>query len=283
MSNVLLGYPNRIDEATLAGGSWVSSLPLTALKNRVYAAVARSADLVSTSTQFTITLPKSRVISLIALAAHNLSDVALWRVTVYSDAFTTVSQQTAWTDVWADAPISTLEWENDNFWTLKISPEELSRYTPLAILLLSQSAFTRWLKIEILDTTNTAGYIQVGRCLVCDSWQPRINMSYGHSLGYETDTTVEKAMDGTEYFNRQRGRRVAKFSLDWLDEDEAMTRNLGMQRDLGIDGEIVLIDNLEAAQYQLERRFVGRLRPLSAIENPYYAVYKNALEIVEII
>ena len=283
MSNVLLGYPNRINEATLAGGWWVAGLPLSMLKNRVYPAVARSADLVSTSTQFTISLPVSRGISLFALAAHTLSDAAQWRVTVYSDAFTTVAQQTAWTDAWADAASSTLEWENDNFWTMKLSAEDIARYTSLSILLLSQPAFTRWLKVEILDTTNTAGYVQIGRCLVCDAWQPRINMSYGHSLQYETDTTIEKALDGTEYFNRQRGRRVAKFTLDWLDEDEAMTRNLGMQRDVGIDGEIVLIDNPAAAGYQLERQFVGRLRQLSAIENPYYAVYKNALEIVELI
>ncbi|CDH43862.1 hypothetical protein [Candidatus Contendibacter odensensis] len=283
MGNVLLGFPNRIDEAALAGGSWNAALPLTKLQNRVYAAVARSANALTTSTQWTVTLPTARVSKLVVLAAHNLSELAQWRVTAYSDAFTTVALQSPWTDVWENVPTSLLEWENDNFWTIKPSAEDIARYTPLAILTLSAAVSTRWLKIEIADTANSAGYVQVGRCLICDQWQPTVNMNYGHALQYESDTTVERALDGTEYFNRQRGRRVARFALAWLNEDEAIARVLGMQRDSGIDGEIVFIDDPDAVMYRLERRFIGRLRQLSAIEHPYFETYQNSFELSEIL
>jgi hypothetical protein len=45
MSNLLLGYSNRVDAATLSGGSWLTaSLPLDNLKDRRQAKVARSAN-----------------------------------------------------------------------------------------------------------------------------------------------------------------------------------------------------------------------------------------------
>ena len=42
MANLLIGYQNRADAATLAGGAWTSTLPLNNLKDRQQAKVARS-------------------------------------------------------------------------------------------------------------------------------------------------------------------------------------------------------------------------------------------------
>ena len=35
MSNILLAYQNRTDEGVLSGGSWLASLPLVNLQNRL--------------------------------------------------------------------------------------------------------------------------------------------------------------------------------------------------------------------------------------------------------
>ena len=44
MSNLFLGWPNRIDEAALSGGAWLSGLPLANLKERALSKVCRSVN-----------------------------------------------------------------------------------------------------------------------------------------------------------------------------------------------------------------------------------------------
>jgi len=73
MGNPLLVFPNLVDTATLAGGSWESTLPLTNLQDRRLAKVARSADASLTSTTVTVTLAATRVVRAVGLHGHNLS------------------------------------------------------------------------------------------------------------------------------------------------------------------------------------------------------------------
>lgn len=75
-SNILIGYPNRADDATYGGGSWVAELPASNLASRELWKVARSADCLLSSTKFTVALPAAKQLRLFSIHNHNLSDTA---------------------------------------------------------------------------------------------------------------------------------------------------------------------------------------------------------------
>ena len=73
MSNLFLGWPNRIDEAALSGGAWLSGLPLANLKERALSKVCRSVNASTGSTVIDLDLGRARSLRALALQNHNLS------------------------------------------------------------------------------------------------------------------------------------------------------------------------------------------------------------------
>ena len=71
MEKVVIGYKNRIDEAVLSGGSWQA--PLTNIQTLRLAQKARSTNAVTSSTKMDIFLPKSRMVNILGVHAHNIS------------------------------------------------------------------------------------------------------------------------------------------------------------------------------------------------------------------
>ena len=287
MANCMIGFPNRTDASTLSGGAWVATLPLSNLKVRTLGRVARSVDLSLSSTQFDIDLGSSKNIGLVGVVNHNFSFTASYRLrgSNVSDFSTIVFDSgVGFSDVWQIVyPFGTLEWEDDNWWSGKYTPDEIDGYTPTLPIVLPSAKLARYWRLEISDATNPAGYVQLGRLFIGPVWQPEVNMSYGASLGLETDTGVQKARSGAEYFDRRMPYRVQKFSLDWMSQDEAFSRAFEMQRRAGIDQEIFWIHDPDDTTHALRRQFLARLRALSAIEFPYFDINKSGFEVKELI
>ena len=78
-SNILLAYGNKAPGATLAGGSWDSTLTLNNLKTRKLAQVARSTNTSIYNTQFRFDLAANYTLRALALVNHNLTTGARWR------------------------------------------------------------------------------------------------------------------------------------------------------------------------------------------------------------
>lgn len=280
----LIAYPNRTDAATLSGGSWLGSLPLTNLQSRIISKVARSVDLQFTSTKFNVVLDRARLVQVMALVNHNLSANASYRIRAYSDSFTTLVYDSGVTPVW---PIvyawPTLEWEQDNWFTGSYNEEDKIGYTLTMSVNLPAPIFCSTLAFELFDNTNPSAFVQVGRLFIAPAWTPTISMSMGASLGYETQTVVDTSLSGADYFDRRTPYRVAKFSLKWMTEDEGNVFALDMQRQLGIDQEVFFMWDVNDTIHRLRRSFVGRLRTLSQIEMPYVNVLSTPFEIKELI
>lgn len=284
MANALIGFDNGADTATLSYGSWTAGLPLNNLKHRVQAKVARSVDLLLTSTRLKIDVGPDRIVRALALANHNISVEGRYRARGYSDgAYTNLVDDHDWADVFPTVyDSSDLEWEMPNFWSGKYLPSELegSRW-PLIHLLETFSTSRYWL-IEIDDTTNAAGFVQAGRLFIGPAWQFEVNYTRpSSSLALETGTDVQVARSGTEYFDPQPTFRVAQFSTDWMTLDEAMASAFEIQRRMGLHGEVLFVQNPDDTRHALRRQFLGRLRQLSPIENPYPDIHATAWQIKE--
>jgi hypothetical protein len=286
MSNVTLGFPNIADLATLSSGTWSGTLPLANLQNKLIGKIARSSSLSTSSTKFDITYTEPKLVKLIALINHNLSLDATYRIRASNDSgFSTLLLDTDWLDVWESFwPTSILAWEDENWFFGKPKLSDVTGYTWNLTHILSESVKARYWRIELNDSTNAAGYVQLGRLFMSELFSPIVNMDYGVTINYETTTTVEQnKYSGIEFFNSAPGFRVSRFQLSHLNAAEAIGKLLMMQRVLGLHGEVFFIHDRDDLQFLTQRGFLGRLRNLNPIDHPYYDNYSTAFEIKELI
>ena len=77
MANITIGYPNRIDAATLSGGSWETTLPRSNIQDRRLSKLARTT---AAGASLTIDLGSAKTVGILAIAAHNFSSAATIRL-----------------------------------------------------------------------------------------------------------------------------------------------------------------------------------------------------------
>lgn len=285
MGRLTLCYPDRCATATLSGGSWQTFLPRDNLKSAPLGIVARTTSAALASTEVRLDLGISRPIGVLVLCGHNLSSVAKYRVqcSTVSD-FTSAVHESGWKDVWPSIwPTEALDWEDDRWWDGKITEEERAGYTANLIHVLPAEVYARYCRLLIDDATNSAGYVQAGRLIVAQAWQPQVNYDWGAKLGYETDTQSETALGGARYFDVRPARRSFSCKLSWLDDDEAYGRIYEMMRMLGIDREIFVMSDADDAVNILRKNFLATFRELSVIESPYLNAHSVALEFTEVL
>lgn len=289
MANALFGFPNQGDAATLSGGSWSASLPITNLQDRVLAKKARSADLAAASTIVIADLGRTRQIRIAALIAHNLSMTALYRVTAANASnFATLVADSGWLPVWPavypSGALTQLEWEDDNWWTGQYTAEQVTGVNWNLIHVFNPAyVLARYWKIELSDPLNANGFVEAGRLFLAPAWQPAKNFSYGASLGWESNTQIDEALGGTEYFDRRTPYRVQRLSLDWLTTEEGLVSAYELIRRAGIDGEVLFVRDPDDTLHAIRRQFLGRLRQLSPLEDPYFNTTRLPLEIKELL
>ena len=287
MSNTLIAFNNRIDGATLSGGSWSGSLPLTNLQSRQLAKVARSTGVTLANTLINSDIGTDKLVRVIGLVNHNFSLTAKFRIRAGSDnTFATgVVLDTGWLDIWPRVYASTsLDWQALNWWGGRYSDEERAGVTPERFYVNSASVNARYWRIEFDDTANTDTYVQIGRLFLGAGWQTKVNPQYGGaSLGLESPTEIQTALSGAEYFDKRTSFRVARFSTEWMSESEGFDNAFEIQRQMGLDGEVVYIHDPDDTSQALRRQFLGRLRQLSPIEYPYMSLTKTAWEIRELL
>lgn len=274
--NIMLGFPNRIDQATLSGGSWTTGLPLTNLQNRLFARVARSTNAQTSSTQFVIDFGQPRKLDIFALINHNISLVAKIKIEASQDGTNFDADSVYYSDVWNGISnvfwdIDALEWEYDNFWTGSLNQEDIEGFTAISTQMPSNLPIYRYYRITIEDTQNSSGYIQIGRVFAGPAVQPASNYSYGSGFGYETNTAVETALNGAETFDVREPFRFIRFTLEMLSNDQAYGSFLEIIRRAGIHGEIFVIPDPDDQENGLRRNFMGRNRQLNPLEQALWA------------
>lgn len=268
----------------MTGGSWAIALPLSNVKDRRLSKVCRSTSAAGADTQFVAALDKGHSISVVSLCRHNFSTSATWRLRGYLDAgLTSLAYDSGTLKVWPPLDSLQLEWQDDNFWNGKPDAEDLAGFYWNAIHILTSTAYARYWKVEIFDSTNPAGYIEMGRVFLSEAWVPTLNMSYGASLGYNSRTEVEEAWDGTEYFDYKAPYRTASFRLENMKTFEAMMRAFDMQRVAGVDKEVLFVWDAADTVHTTKRSFLGRLQELSPLEQPYFEAHQTSFTVKELL
>jgi hypothetical protein len=286
VTNILIAYQNRTDEGTLSNGTWLSTLPLVNLQNRLVQRVARSNGATLAATKFDMDFGAAKTIGVIALVVHNFSVGAKVRIQADDAAdFATPTYNSGWVDVWpaGQIPQALLEWEEDNFWLGTLSANARAGYQSPFIHVPAAAQTYRYWRVEIDDTTNTDGYVHIGRLFMSATWTPTINYSYGAGLVYKDTTPIETSLSGAEYFDVRGKAREFSFTLEGLTNTEAYDIVLQLQRVAGISGEILQIPDMADTTRIPARSYVGRLVDLQPIGNPKPDRFNVQLNVRELI
>lgn len=279
----VIAFPNRIDEATLSGGSWLSALPLTNLQDIRYAKKARTANLLVPSGVINIDLGRQRDIRLVALISHNLTELATIRIrgSAADPTFAVTSFDSGSMSAYPSVSSLSLAWEDPGFWFGTIDSERRAYYPSHAIYLMDSPAFARYIRVEITDTSNPDGFIELGRIFVGPSWSPVTGIAAGFQIGHEDVTTVEESVGRTEYFDRRPLVRTMRFSLDFLQTSEIFGPVFDFERQLGISGEAFIVPLPDQPDKITQTAFPCRIRQLSPAELPSYGVWQKNFELKE--
>lgn len=283
-NKITLCWPNHIEKATISGGGYTTKRPILNAKNPVFSKKSRTLDLDEANTQFTMIFDKYRPVHVVSIAAHNMSPTATARITLYSDFIQSELIYDSgiiniWPEIFATAQ---LEWEYDNFWFGRLDEESRENFTPLFTHFTPEVQVSQSMIVELFDSSNGDGFIEFGRVLVSDAWQPNINVNYGINFGYENTTTVDRADDNTEYFDVKPQKRNMDFVFSRLNEEEAFARLYSMQRNQGISKEILVAFNLEDTVVNYQRMFIGRASQLNPLSQPFIDNYEASLSLLEI-
>lgn len=285
MANTLIAYPNRADEATLSAGTWTGGLPLANLQTRDIRKFARTSSAATSATKFDCAFAAPRSIRAVCLINTNLSRDAQYRIRWASDAgFASVVYDSGTVDMYAPGlvPFGSIEWEEDGFWDGRLSAEQIKWYPKDLIHILPVNTWAQYLRVEIFDSTNADGYVQIGRLFVGKGFQPNYNISYGRSVMHSSGTVVAETLARREIFQAKPLVRQDIVDMSFLSVDEGVTL-FDMDRQLDVSGELFYSFDPGDTRNLMRWSFLARLEKLSPLTHPMFAIHTKNFALKEIV
>ncbi len=269
MSNCILAFPDKTLTASLSAGSWQAAFPLSNLAVAALALKSRSTNALAASTKFDINLGAATKLRVVALVGHNLSIAATIRVrlsTVADFASNVYDSGTinAYPNYYDD---TSLDWGQPVLTNNKPSTADAIAMRYPLFFTTPAMVTAQYARVEITDTANPAGYVEISRCFVAPGLEPSLNMKYGANWGLDGRTKSDESLNGTSYFNRIEARRSVNFTLGSITPEAGMGQHLEAQRFLDQDKELFFVADPAATCISMRlQSFMGRLRLLAGYE-----------------
>lgn len=245
MGILTIYHTNAIETATLSGGSWDATLSLEKLRDPRPKLKAQSADAQLTSTQFRMALITPKTLLGIQLISTNFSQAAQYRISWYSDSdFTTLVDSTGWVAVgdsidWTDTG-EWPDWESEEFWLGSeafIDPDNLGRDVRIRF---AAAITAQYIKVEIDDTSNSAGFVRIGHAYVGTAFVPSMNFAPdSNKIARVSNTSMRRTPNGSRWYARRGAGQAITVAWPHLPSEEV----------LGEIDDIVLIHDIEKPVY----------------------------------
>lgn len=251
---MFLGHPNRIDGATLSGGSWTS---LNNLKSRDLSEIAESTDASTGSTQVIIDLGASYTFRGVALLNHNCSSAATKTWSFGSSSGGSEVGSSGSVNVWRMA----FDGVTRNFPSIY---DTVIGYPYWAPYVHSADITCRYIKCAIVDTGNAFGKIRLGRIGIFGGLVPADNFDYGGSVHPVDLTETERTLGGALRYQRRRKPLQAKIPLSYVTATER-GKIFAIMRAAGVHEEIMFVSDVGDMADAQEYGFVGHFAQLSEL------------------
>lgn len=263
MANIGLFWANRADDAAVTGGGWAAAFPASNVGTRSYAEVARSTNALTTNTQLRLDHGAAVPVRAVAVVAHNLSDAALVRWSRGTTSGGNDVYAGAWVDAW------------------RFTPSVYSGRCHAWIFDLGSTYTARYDLLEIDDTANPDGYVQIGRVFVDGAgFIPTINAQYGLQDGLRDLSATDRSDSGALWVTARRTMRTVSCVMPRLDEDEGDEMH-EMMRVCGTGQEVLYLPEMANTPRMQRYGFLGTLDEMSPLEYPLYRNRSVGLRLTE--
>lgn len=210
MSNLRVLYKNIFDSSNAVTASSTSgSLSVNNLKTERKGEVHRS---IGTSVSYEVTWSSPQKISSLVIPACNLSSAATIQVRLW-DAETA---GTLLLDTGAN-----LACQGQSITNLDIGTAITASHFSLGIMSkvlvwFTKTDLVRRVTIDIVDSSNPAGFIDVARLIIGDYWSPNNNASYGAEVSLQDMSEVARTDSGGVTVYRSSAYETLSFSLEFM-------------------------------------------------------------------
>jgi hypothetical protein len=286
--NILIAGTNYTDQGTLTAGSEASGLPVGNLQDRRLSAAWSTTTTDPADTWFQAAWDSPRLISLISLIGHNLTQGSKWRARLSTGAApgepgAAIVYDTGWIDTWPTVvPFGVLPWGVFQ-WGGVLSTEEAAQYTIAVHHPMPAAVLAEYLRVDLDDAGNPDGYLELGRPYVAAAWQPGANMSWDWSIHIQDDSETERSRGGQLYATRIEQYRVASLSLDWLTDDEVMGQVMELDRIAGVTGDVLVIPRPDKTQWLHKEALYCRIVRSEPNRNPHLGIWTRHYEFEELL
>jgi len=284
MSSVIISSQNRIDDASsISADSEVASLPIENVQNRQLQKVYRSNS--ATTIEIDVDFGSGQGVDFFAIIRHNLSQggTVRYRLSDVSD-FSSAVYDSGTIDAWPVVEeFGTLPWGIFS-WGGLLTPEAAAGYTVSSFEVLDTPLVARYLRINIVDTGNTDGYLEIGRLICGPSYRPSSNYAFGSEFEYVDQSRVVKSRGGQTFIDEVERFRRVRFELLNIPEAEIFANvfdNIDRQR--GVAKDILVIPQPDDPATYITQNIYGRLISTSPIVNRTLEYYGRQFEIEELI
>lgn len=253
---------------TFSGGDWSTSLTLANLQDERLHKVARSINATAAKSQFVVDLKRACSIAALAIPVHNLSKDATFRIRGSASSNGTTSPVYDSTTLSAFSPA--------------VTAQDLADANIALLHVFTAAASARYWCIEIIDTGNADGHIDLGRLCMGALYQPSINIAYDAEDGLDTDSVVKKTDASSRIVDDRPRERTLSATIPNLPDSEVYAYIRKMQRQLGIRGQFFyMYDPTDTSATKYERSYLACFKALTAVKAAFYAHSSYPIELVE--
>lgn len=276
-NNLRIIYNNLVDASTVtvSTGATASNFSVNSLKNDIKGLVWRST---STTASLTFQLAASSSVSSVIFPFCNFSKTAQITVKLYTNTadstpvltktvtaapFTALSQ-TAWSTL--PLGVNSYGFGGGTYARCYVTPTNCQKVI-----------------VDITDTNNTAGYLEISRAIIGTYWAPTYNTEYGLSAGLTDTSQATRTESGNLVVTNDAVYKTLNFNLSYLvasDRDNLITilRSVGTKRSIFVS---LFPEDTEVDREGLYQIY-GVLSSLQPITHSTYLTYASSIEIQEI-
>lgn len=278
---VMLGWPDRALEATGSGGSWEATYPGSAMTDERVTEVSRSTDLLLASTKRSFDLGAARTLRMVAAVNHNAPHDATWRIRAGSSAGLHDLYDSDWVACHAITyGEDGIEWLAPNWWGDGVDTGVYG--CPYNLLhVLSEDVVARYWSVEWDATTSAESYLQVGRLVMCPTYQPEYNAVYGITRGMVDASAKTRLATGGFVAQPGRTARTVQMSLPATGVGAEEYRIREMMRRQRTVSDVYYVPNPGLPERSQVYGFLGTMTELTGMKRVAYGLNSVDVQLTE--
>lgn len=211
MPNLRIIYDNRADAATITASTTSGTLVAANMQTDYKGQCHRSTG---TSVSYTLTWASDQTVQGIALPCTNLTSTATWRIRLYNSSDVVIADSTSITAV-TGLNLNLNGWTTRNVNSFFYGGASKSTYW-----FASSYNTVRKCVIDLVDTSNPAGYIDCSRVVVGEYWSPQYNVDKGMTIDVVDNSAVERRDSGDFAVDRKFLNDTISFSFGLMTDSD---------------------------------------------------------------